>query len=759
MSFTNKSLQPRSNMGFLKGMTIFFLWASCVLFITNGFDITPIAKNAVEYIQSIFLTTDGSNTTPTTISLDGANGTITASTVSGSIVCIGNVCNSTWPVGWGATWAMWATWAIWATGADWIWEWSWLWSTWIASSINYMIWNVGIGTTGPAQKLDINGWIKIWTYASAMSHTFTLSSSDYDYWPPALPQCSCDVNPNINDCGPSFIAPTWGPDCWDYNSNDPDYFVYSYYSDAGPSINCTVPWTIIYDSNKFYWCVWLLWKELYTPAVIPGGIAWNIQFNNWTNFSGGNDLFWNSTTKRLGIGTNNPQAELHVVWSNGVTMNLEWSTVQRIQFMSGWVPSGTIQNSTNPWWWFGLWTIDLRSISFIVNNLIKMVISATGNVGIGTTTPAYLLDVNGTGRFQNSLLVLNGNVGIGTSTPSAKLEVNGGAKVSNWGLSVDKGAYFWIDEVNSAFVVDDSANGTHPIQVDNDTQQAILFDSLNFWYNVGIGTSTPAYRLDVLGVGRFTSNLLVNGNVGIGTSSPSTKLAVADNIWLISVTPAKLLNTMSMININSNPSAWATGLILWNLKIPGLFDISMLMTHGIFGIYYDWDQNNPRVTVLTWWNVGIGTSTPTSKFDVAGSIWSILMRPGETSDFLPDSYITIHGGSSTQSGLILWNIGFGAIDISQIASPSGPLGIYAWNFATARIIINTWWLVGIGTDTPTEKLEVAWGIKLDQYSTAILTVSPWTSCIWHEGTMIYYSGRFYVCQSAPDNQWRPVVTP
>jgi hypothetical protein len=47
---------------------------SCVIFFAGAFDITPITRNAVTYLQQFFLTPDGFNALPPTISLDGTNG-------------------------------------------------------------------------------------------------------------------------------------------------------------------------------------------------------------------------------------------------------------------------------------------------------------------------------------------------------------------------------------------------------------------------------------------------------------------------------------------------------------------------------------------------------------------------------------------------------------------------------------------------------------------------------------------------------------
>jgi len=49
-------------------------------------------------------------------------------------------------------------------------------------------------------------------------------------------------------------------------------------------------------------------------------------------------------------------------------------------------------------------------------------------------------------------------------------------------------------------------------------------------YNVGIGTTTPAYTLDVIGTLRTTATTTFSGNVGIGTTGPNYKLDVSGNI-------------------------------------------------------------------------------------------------------------------------------------------------------------------------------------------------------------------------------------
>jgi len=91
MSFTSKNLNhsARSGISFLKGATFFFLGMSIVMFMTQAFQIVPIARNTIQVIEKILLVQDGNYGGSTGIYLDGVSGNaFFAGTVTGSKFCL-----------------------------------------------------------------------------------------------------------------------------------------------------------------------------------------------------------------------------------------------------------------------------------------------------------------------------------------------------------------------------------------------------------------------------------------------------------------------------------------------------------------------------------------------------------------------------------------------------------------------------------------------------------------------------------------------
>ena len=80
-------------------------------------------------------------------------------------------------------------------------------------------------------------------------------------------------------------------------------------------------------------------------------------------------------------------------------------------------------------------------ILFITNNAGstggRMIVSSAGSVGIGTTAPTALLDVNGSlevlgnSNTIGNIFTTGGNVGINTTSPNSKLSISGSESTIN----------------------------------------------------------------------------------------------------------------------------------------------------------------------------------------------------------------------------------------------------------------------------------------------------------------------------------------
>ncbi|MBL7078032.1 MerR family DNA-binding transcriptional regulator, partial [Candidatus Shapirobacteria bacterium] len=145
----------------------------------------------------------------------------------------------------------------------------------------------------------------------------------------------------------------------------------------------------------------------------------------------------------------------------------------------------------------GLWLDDTTYIH--ASNVIAndVVITDSGNVGIGTTSPAAKLHVAGA-------LNVTGSTTFNTVTyawPGSDAASSGRALTSN-----SSGTLSWTDLTGS---------GGGDIGAWTTVGNNLYPDSIS--YNVGIGNTGPNYKLDITGIGRFTAGGYIN-NIRIGIS-------------------------------------------------------------------------------------------------------------------------------------------------------------------------------------------------------------------------------------------------
>jgi len=156
-------------------------------------------------------------------------------------------------------------------------------------------------------------------------------------------------------------------------------------------------------------------------------------------------------------------------------------------------------------------------------------IPAPGPSGSGTTN--YTARWTSASTLGIGALYDNGtNVGIGTANPTQKLEVNGTVLLST--LPNNNGRLCLGDVSTNLF--SNAASGHLYISTNNSSRMTILNNG-----NVGIGTTSPGFKLDVAGNAKVSSNFYI-GNVDAVTTATEVLVRQSDRVR--GITPANLIN-------------------------------------------------------------------------------------------------------------------------------------------------------------------------------------------------------------------------
>ena len=221
------------------------------------------------------------------------------------------------------------------------------------------------------------------------------------------------------------------------------------------------------------------------------------------------------SSQNVGIGTDSPSAKLEIRNDVAASTDLDPTAIKlynnsdggsAIEFSNGVSGNSKLSFGVES---TGAGTDDtFLGFSTSANTTMseRMRITSAGNVGIGTTSPTYKLQVNGT-SYINETLYVNGN-----TTIDANLDLTSGGRVKVSGGNTDQ--YYFEGSRNGVGVT------------------YRLYDNANNIYHDSY--TSQVFRLNQ--IGGSGGNLIIHGgNVGIGTTSPTFKLQTNATIagsWL-----------------------------------------------------------------------------------------------------------------------------------------------------------------------------------------------------------------------------------
>ena len=388
-----------------------------------------------------------------------------------------------------------------------------------------------------------------------------------------------------------------------------------------------------------------------------------------------------STVGLIGVATTSPTDQFAVAasgLSNATARTADFAAIYASNLATSTtasiIKSGIKITSTGTWSGTNASNVGLyvSSVTGGTNNF-DAIFNGGGNVGVGTTSPAKTLSVQGNGLFS-------GNVSAATVTATGTLS---SAAVTTGDIT---GRYLGL---NGGLPGETITNQTAALSV-------IGFSFLNglriaggggqrsiYSYNggeLGIASNGGDVTFSTDGSGA-TTMLAVKANtgkVGIGTTSPSTALHVEkSNAAAGVVTIANDSSSgYSSIDLRNNGNLQVAGFGYGNTSVSNNLLNNRFYTYtNAKDIVYSLDNGSTGSMILTsGGNLGIGTTSPATLMSISGT--------GLNTGFgLVQGYFTT---SSTEAGLYLSNTGTGGRGYNIFSSSNGS-GVGGGNFVIGDV--------------------------------------------------------------------------
>ena len=617
--------------------------------------------------------------------------------------------------------------------------------------------NVGIGTTNPGQKLDIiGGSIRtdnqlISTIAGGTAPLSVLSTTTVPNLSAAyLGYVNVGTSTTTSSNYPSsklsftiFALPEFGAESGALTVRG--------WNDSYSSwqlIGNNTPWSSI---NELYFRTgsagsWNAVSKVWHSGNLTNNLATS-SIVKWTGSTMGNSGMYTNGSY-IGVGTTNAQSLLDV---NGELRVSGGGAITLYNGVAGTVVGGIsrqndAQNASiqiGAFGGMGFTTGLAGSTGTPTSATSKLWIDNTGKVGIGTTAPVTSLDVIANNGFRNNyattlsllggggdhliaadsngmlyatgspaLLSLwngtkngniwngdagAGNVGIGTTNPTTSLDIRGTNKLIGVGVN-QRGNLFiaTTDEpdinVGGSIVL----GGRYLTGQPNLIPFATIHGKKEAAGGSGNNAGFLAFETANNSVSPYTferMRITSTGNVGIGTTGPNDKLSVSGNISATGYFYSSSGSDGNRWITNSSGLTNLMGIYGGSINSRANSTISLGYTPAVGTAI------SPVLTVVDTGNVGIGTSNPTLRLDVASNGLNAPASSGTTNNGL----MRVGFGDRTWGGAEL-NIGIinsGGYPVWFQAQNPTALGTYRY------IALNpNGGNVGVGTTAPGTTLDV-----------------------------------------------------